>query len=220
MIEYATYPPLPATPFSFSILMDSPIRCNLPFSPVSALIFPLAKTNLYFASLIVVGLDILMTFLFKRSYVHPPLPRVPFPEQPLTLTLPQLTQLMHAVANGRAPFTPGSPPGFGSNPLGQGQGPVGYDEPLFPDNLSFSLIVSAPFAPFDGSPDTTFNVPLFEIPGVPGNLVVALGLLIAQFLIERSGVGTSGCQPNGNGNENGNGSANGNGYRNDPTNRY
>lgn len=97
---------------------------------------------------------------------------------------------MHAAMYGQVPIQP-----FDQPAPGQGLGPVGGDEPLFPDNLSVSLIISAPFAPFDGSPDTSFNVPLFEIPGVPGNLIIALGLIIAQFFIERSGVGP----PNGNG---------------------
>jgi hypothetical protein len=190
-------PPLPATPFSFSIIVSSPIRRNLPFCPVSALIFPLASTELQFASIIVAGLDVLMAFLFKRALAHPPnLSRTPPEVYPVTLTLPQLTQLMHSAINGQIPMPPPVQP-----VPGQGFGPVGSDEPLFPDNLSVSLFVSAPFAPFDGSPDTSFNVPLFEIPGAPGNLIIALGLIIAQFLIERAGVGT----PNGSARGNGNG---------------
>jgi len=183
---------LPATPFSFSILVDSPIRRNIPFCPVSALIFPLATTELHFASMIVAGLDVLMAFLFKRALAHPPdLSRTNPDLYPVTLTLPQLTQLMHSAINGQVPM----PSPFQPVP-GQGFGPVGSDEPLFPDNLSVSLFIAAPFAPFDGSPDTSFNVPLFEIPGAPGNLIIALGSLIAQFLIERAGVGV----PDGNGN--------------------
>ncbi|GAB6155602.1 hypothetical protein JCM17380_43530 [Desulfosporosinus burensis] len=181
-------PPLPATPFSFSILVSTPIRRNLLFSPVSALIFPLAKTNLHFAAMIVAGLDVLMAFLFKRSLAHPPnLSRPPSDVYPVTLTMPQLTQLMQATLMGQVPL----PSPLQSVP-GQGLGPVGADEPLFPDNLSVSLIISAPFAPFDGSPDTSFNVPLLEVPGVPGNLIIALGAIIAQFFVERAGVGTNG----------------------------
>jgi hypothetical protein len=188
-------PPLPATLFSFSILVDSPIRRNLLFCPVSAMIFPLASTNVNFASFIVVGLDVLMAFLFKRALAHPPnLSRTTPDLYPVTLTLPQLTQLMHASINGQVPM-PSPPP---VQTPGQGFGPVGPDQPLFPDNLSVSLFVSAPFAPFDGSPDTSFNVPLFEIPGAPGNLIIALGSMIAQFLIERTGIGT----PNGDGDGN------------------
>ncbi|MDQ7093913.1 hypothetical protein REC12_09955 [Desulfosporosinus sp. PR] len=184
-------PQLPATPFSFSILVSSPIRRNLLFAPVSAMIFPIASTDIEFASMIVAGIDVLIAFLFKRSLAHPPNLRRPAPDlYPVTLTLPQLTQLMQAAFNGQSPISSSS-----QHIPGQGVGPVGSDQPLFPDNLSVSLIVSAPFAPFDGSPDTSFNVPLFEIPGVPGNLVIALGLIISQFLIERSGVGP----PNGNG---------------------
>ncbi|MBC2721728.1 hypothetical protein [Desulfosporosinus sp.] len=183
-------PFLPATPFSFSILVTSPIRRNLLFCPVSSIVFPLAKTRIQFASMIVAGLDVLMAFLFKRSLAHPPNPANPAPEQyPVTLTMPQLTQLIQATLNGDVPLpSPVSPV------PGQGFGPVGADQPLFPDNLSVSLILSAPFAPFDGSPDTSFNVPLFEIPGAPGNLIIAACILIAQFYIERAGVGT----PNGN----------------------
>lgn len=179
-------PPLPATPFSFSILVTSPIRRNLLFSPVSALIFPLAKTNLPYAAFIVAGLDVLMAFLFKRSLAHPPtLSGTPSDLYPVTLTMPQLTQLMQATLMGQLPL-----PSLSQSVPGQGLGPVGPDQPLFPDNLSVSLTISAPFAPFDGSPDTSFSVPLFEVPGAPGNLIIALGAVIAQFFIERAGVGT------------------------------
>nr|WP_052090351.1 hypothetical protein [Desulfosporosinus sp. HMP52] len=182
-------PPFPATPFSFSILVTSPIRRNLFFSPVSSMIFPLAKTKLQFAAMIVAGVDILIAFLFKRSLAHPPIPnRPPSNQYPITLTMPQLNQLIQAAIKGEIPL-----PAPQQSVPGQGFGPVGRDQPLFPDNLSVSLIISAPFAPFDGSPDTSFNVPLFEVPGVPGNLIIAVSLLIAQFFIERAGVGT----PNG-----------------------
>jgi len=188
-------PPLPAAPFSFSILVSSPVRRNLRFCPVSALILPLASTEIHFASMIIAGLDVLMAFLFKRALAHPPnLSRTNPKLYPVTLTLPQLTQLMNSAINGQVPMPPPV-----QSASGQGFGPVGSDEPLFPDNLSVSLFVSAPFALFDGSPDTSFTVPLFEIPGTPGNLIIALGSMIAQFLVERAGVGT----PNGNGNGNG-----------------
>ena len=144
--------------------------------------------DIHFATMIVAGLDVLMAFLFKQALAHPPnLCRTPSEIYPVTLTLAQLTELMHSAINGQVPMPSPVP--------GQGFGPVGTDEPLFPDNLSVSLTVSAPFAPFDGSPDTSFNVPLFEVPGAPGNLIIALGSIIAQFLVERAGVGT----PNGNG---------------------
>ena len=179
-------PPLPATPFSFSILVSSPVRRNLPFCPVSALILPLASTKIHFASMIIAGLDVLMAFLFKRSLAHPPnLSRTTPDPYPVTLTLSQLTQLMNSAINGQGPMPRPVQPA-----PGQGSGPVGSDEPLFPDNLSVSLFVSAPFAPFDGSPDTSFTVPLFEIPGAPGNLIIALGSMIAQFFVERTGIGT------------------------------
>ncbi|WP_427854266.1 hypothetical protein [Desulfosporosinus meridiei] len=151
----------------------------------------MAKTKLQFAAMIVAGVDILMAFLFKRSLAHPPIPnRPPSGQYPITLTMPQLNQLIQAAIKGEIPL-----PAPQQSIPGQGFGPVGLDEPLFPDNLSVSLIISAPFAPFDGSPDTSFNVPLFEVPGVPGNLIIAVSLLIAQFFIERAGVGT----PNGDG---------------------
>jgi hypothetical protein len=186
---------LPTTPLSFSILVTSPIRCNLPFSPVSALILPLGKADLFFSGLIVAGLDLLTTFLLKYSLAHPPRPNRDYPNHyPPTLTRAQLSELMRAFANGQIPLPAPAGRNNNMNPLGQGLGPVGADQPLFPDNLSVSLTVTAPFAPFDGSPDTSFNVPLFEIPGVPGNLIIALSLLIIQFLIERTGAGTTGCQ--------------------------
>jgi hypothetical protein len=153
------------------------------------MILPLAKVELPFAGLIVAGLDILMTFLEKRSLVQLPNPNKPAPEMyPVTLNFAQLSELMQSAYDGKIILPNG-------NPGGQGQGPVGGDEPLFPDNLSFSLIVGAPFGSFDGSPDSSFNVPLFEIPGVPGNLIISLVTIIAQFFVERSGVGAPGCQP-------------------------
>jgi hypothetical protein len=146
--------------------------------------------------LIVAGLDILMTFLAKRSLIQLPSPnRVPPEMYPVTLTLDQLAQLFQNAADGKSTFPKGKSTLPNGNPSGQGHGPVGEDEPLFPDNLSVAFIVGAPFGSFDGSPDSSFNVPLFEIPGVPGNLIIALATLIAQFMIELSGVGTPGCQP-------------------------
>jgi len=199
--QYVCAPPLPATPFSFSILVTSPIRRDLKFSPVSAMILPLASIDLHFASMIIVGLDVLMSFLFKRALAHPPnLSRTTSDLYPVTLTLGQLNQLVQAAIKGQVPMpssgSSGSSVSSGSPVPGQGSGPVGADEPFFPDNLSVSLFVTAPFAPFDGSPDTSFSVPLFEVPGAPGNLLIALGLIIAQFLVERAGIGT----PNGTGN--------------------
>ncbi|MEA4902253.1 hypothetical protein [Desulfitobacterium sp.] len=188
-IESPCTPPMPVAPFSFSLLVTSPIRCNLPFSPVSAMLFPLAKADLPHATLIIAGLNFLMNLLTRRSIVHAPDPRRIQPDlYPVTLTLPELMNLLQSASDGTLTIPNGSP-------SGQGFGPVGEDEPLFPDNLSFSLSVSAPFADFDGSPDTNFNVPLFEIPGVPGNLILALAMIISQFFIERTGIGTPGCQP-------------------------
>jgi len=191
--EYA--PLMPASPFTFSILVTSPIRRDLKFSPVNAMIFPLASIKLHFASLIIVGLDVLMAFLFKRSLAHPPNQARPNSTlYPVTLTLEQLNKLVQSAIKGQFPIP--SPVSSVQPVPGQGFGPVGPDQPLFPDNLSVSLFIAAPFAPFDGSPDTSFTVPLFEIPGSPGNLVIALASIIAQFFIERAGVGT----PNGTGN--------------------
>jgi hypothetical protein len=153
------------------------------------MIFPVASVELPYASLIVAGLDILMNLLIKRSIVQAPDPRrVQSDLYPITLTLPQLMNLLQSASNGTLTIPNGSP-------SGQGFGPVGEDEPLFPDNLSFSLTVSAPLASFDGSPDTNFSVPLFEIPGVPGNLILAFGMILSQFFIERTGIGTPGCMP-------------------------
>lgn len=193
--QYKSIHLLPATPFSFSILVSSPIRRDVLYSPVSAMIFPLASMDLHYASMIIVGLDILMSFLFRWSLAHPPNPSRPAPDlYPVTLTFSQLTQFVHAAINGDFPIPlPEQTAQTVQSAPGQGFGPVGADEPLFPDNFSVSLVISAPFAPFDGSPDTSFNVPLFEIPGAPGNLIIALGLMISQFMIERTGIGT----PNG-----------------------
>ena len=196
--QYDCAPPLPATPFSFSILVTSPIRRDLKFSPVSAMIFPLASIELHFASMIIVGLDVLMSFLFKRALAHPPnLSSTTSNRYPVTLTLGQLNQLVQSAVSGQGPIPSPTSTASSVSPVpGQGSGPVGSDEPLFPDNLSVSLFIAAPFAPFDGSPDTSFSVPLFEVPGAPGNLLIALGLMIAQFFVEQAGIGT----PNGSGN--------------------
>ena len=195
--QYSCAPPLPATPFSFSILVTSPIRRDLRFSPVSSMIFPVASIELHFASMIIVGLDVLMSFLFKRSLAHPPNPsRTTSSPYPVALTLGQLNQLVQSALKGQVPMPSStsstsstSSDSSDSSAPGQGSGPVGGDEPLFPDNLSVSLFITAPFAPFDGSPDTSFSVPLFEVPGAPGNLLIVLSLIIAQFLVERSGIG-------------------------------
>ena len=193
--QYECSLPMPASPFTFSILVTSPIRRDLKFSPVSAMIFPLASIKLHFASMIIVGLDVLMAFLFKRSLAYPPKSTPTSALYPVTLTLEQLNQLVLSALKGQVPMP--SPISSVSTVPGQGSGPVGPDQPLFPDNLSVSLFVSAPFAPFDGSPDTSFTVPLFEVPGSPGNLIIALGLMIAQFFVERAGVGTTNGTGNG-----------------------
>lgn len=180
-------PPLPKAPFTFSILVTSPIRCNLPFSPVSALILPLASVDMRFGVILVAGIDIFLEFLFKKSLIRPPtLTTAPLDGKSVTLTFDQLSDLMQAASEGKLPL-PGLPRPSIQRP-GQGQGPVGQDQPLFPDNLSINLSLSSAFALFDGSPDTSFNVPLFEVPGVPGDLIIALGIFIAQFYVERTGI--------------------------------
>ena len=185
-------PPLPKAPFTFSILVSSPIRCNLPFSPVSALILPLASVDIRFGVILVAGIDILIEFLFKRSLVRTPsVPSSP-DGRSVTITFDQLSDLMKAASEGRLPLPGPSRPSIqrpGQNQgSGQGSGPVGQDQPLFPDNLSINLSLSSAFALFDGSPDTSFNVPLFEVPGVPGSMIIALGIFIAQFFVERTGI--------------------------------
>jgi hypothetical protein len=49
-------------------------------------------------------------------------------------------------------------------------------------------VLAAPFADFDGSPDTNFNVPLFEVPGCQGGIIIALLILIARFILELGGL--------------------------------
>jgi hypothetical protein len=169
-------------PLSLSILIDSPIRKDLPLSPVGAFLIPLLSGNVFLGSLVVTGINLFIQFLFKCQLVSPPC--YPPPASDLarvTLTLPQLTELMRAYSRGQAiePYL--------KRP-GDDTGPFGGDEPLFPDNLSVSLILAAPFADFDGSPDTNFNVPLFEVPGIQGGLIIALLILIARFIVELGGL--------------------------------
>ncbi len=169
-------------PLSLSILIDSPVRTDLPLSPVGAFFIPLAESNVFFGSLAITFLNILVTFLFKLQLVRPPcIPPHPSDLARITLTLPQLQQLMKA-------YTLGQPIDRYLKPPGQDFGPFGGDEPLFPDNLSVSLMLSAPFADFDGSPDASFNVPLFEVPGAPGALIIALLIILARFIVEQSGL--------------------------------
>ncbi len=184
---------LPKAPFTFSILVTSPIRYNLPLSPVGAVILPIATTDARFGSILIGGINFLISFLMKYSLIHPPTrcPNSDSENGKITLTLDQLAQLLKATREGRLPLPSPVAAGSGDDPAAarnQGQGPVGGDQPLFPDNLSVSLSISSAFAPFDGSPDTSFNVPLFEIPGVPGNLILILTLLIAQFMVDQTGI--------------------------------
>ncbi|AFM02069.1 hypothetical protein Desde_3800 [Desulfitobacterium dehalogenans ATCC 51507] len=174
--------PLPVTPLSFSLLVTSPIQRNLPFLPITAALFPLGRVRLPYAGLVVAGLDILMNFLVKRSLVNPPSPhKAPEESHTITLTLAQLADLVQKTSQGQV-IRPGDASQV-SPPAASGVG-----EPLFPDNLSFSLSISGPFGNFEGTPDSVFNVPLFEIPGVPGNLIIALITIIAQFLTEQANI--------------------------------
>lgn len=176
---------LPVTPLSFSLLITSPIRKNLSFVPVTAAIFPLARVSLPYAGLVVAALDILMNFLVKRTFIQvPPPQRIPAESYSVTLTLTQLADLIQKASQGQVlrpngPLNEPTPSTFDE------------DEPLFPDYLSFSLSVSGPFGNFDGTPDSSFNVPLFQIPGVPGNLIIAVITLIAQFYIEQANIGNN-----------------------------
>ena len=174
-----TFRSVPVTPLSFSLLITSPIRHDLPFAPVSAIIFPLGRVNLPFAGLVVAGLDIFISFLIKRSLVAPP-SSYKAPNQPNTvvLTLSQLAELIQRYSQGEDLTNILYSTQAGSLPT--------EDEPLFPDNLSFALSISGPLGGFDETPDSTFNVPLFELPGVPGNLIVVTISLIAQFLLEQA----------------------------------
>ncbi|MEL1133862.1 hypothetical protein AAC978_01650 [Desulfitobacterium sp. THU1] len=176
----------PVTPLSFSLLISSPIRRNIPFAPVTAAILPLAKVKLPYASLVVATLDIFTAFLAKR-FTHELASPQNFPREnyPVTLTLAQLADLIQNYSQGQSTSVNPSP----CRPVPQGA--LNGDEPLFPDHLSVSLLVSGPFDGFDGSPDSSFNVPLFSIPGVPGNLIIAVITLIAQFLLEQANVNGS-----------------------------
>lgn len=176
--------PMPVTPLSFSLLISSPIRKDLPFSPTTASLLPLARVKLPYAGLVVAALDILIVFLNKRSLVVvPPLRRVPSQNHTITLTLDQLADLINRTSQGQM-FNP-------SNIYNQPPQTLDEDEPLFPDNLSFSLTVSGPLGNFNGTPDSAFNVPLFEIPGAPGNLIIALITITAQFYIEQANINGS-----------------------------
>lgn len=180
------YPPqLPATSFTFSILVSSPIRSGLSFCPVNAMLLPLASTEVHFASIIIIGLDLLMSFLYKKSLVQAPSYPSPDANYPAPLNFNQLNQLILSASQGQL----STPSPVSDAPPTQESGPVGLDEPLFPDNLNVSLLVSTRFTPLNGSPDTSFSVPLFEVPGTPGNLLISLALLIAQFFVERTGIG-------------------------------
>lgn len=180
--------PLPVAPLSLSLLVTSPIQRNVPFAPITAVLFPLARVELPYAGLVVAGLDILMNFLVKRSLVAapPPPPRTPSGSYTVTLTLDQLAELIQRTSQGQA-IRPG-----GASQTAPPSAAFWGDEPLFPDHLSFSLSISGPFGTFEGTPDSVFNVPLFQLPGVPGNLIVSVITIIAQFLTEQANINNNG----------------------------
>ncbi|MDA8443353.1 MAG: hypothetical protein M0Z55_13420 [Peptococcaceae bacterium] len=176
-------------PLSLSILIDSPIRTDLPLSPVGAFIVPLVESNIIFGSIVIAALNLFTNFLLKLQLVHQP----HYPTEcreltRITLTTSQLTQLITAYLKGQPQNRP-------VQAVGNEYGPLGGDEPLFPDNLSVSLMVTAPFAEFDGSPDTSYNVPLFEIPGLQGGLMIALMILVSRYVVEQGGLGMVNMQP-------------------------
>lgn len=169
-------------PLSLTILIDSPIRTDLPLSPVGAFLIPLVGSDVYLGSLVVTAMNLFTQFLFKCHLVTKPRYRPAPPELArITLTMPQLMQLLAA-------YSKGQPIQQYLQPPGNDTGPFGGDEPLFPDNLSVSLVLAAPFVDFDGSPDCNFNVPLFEVPGLQGGLVIALLILVARFIVELGGL--------------------------------
>lgn len=169
-------------PLSLSILITAPLRKDLPLSPVAAFFVPLVESNVLFGSLVIAVLNFVISFMMKLQLVCPPAIR-PAPKESaqITLTMAQLTQLLWAYSRGQPVDR------FLQQP-GDSFGPFGGDQPLFPDNLSAALMLSAPFADFDGSPDTSINVPLFEVPGMQGSLLVALLILMGRFIIEEGGL--------------------------------
>ena len=125
----------------------------------------------------------------KRSLVQPPYQR-PIPSQgyPVTLTMAQLAQIMQDAANGKFVL----PNVNGGGIQTRANEPLEAEDAFYPDVLSFSLSVSAPSALNDSSPIISYRVPLFDIPGAPGNLVIALSMIISQFYIEHAGIGNGG----------------------------
>ena len=194
------------TPLTFSLLINSPIHKNIPFSPVSGVLFPLGRVKLPYAGLIVAGLDFFISFLIKRSFVKPPhLSRFSLSNQTNTLTMEELWELLHyqgqGCPKGSSQRGQTSPQGYlfpqgqtslrKEGPRQNSNSPESEDEPLFPDNLSFSLSLSGPFSGFSETPDTSFNVPLFELPGAPGNLIISFLALLTQLFIELSPISSN-----------------------------
>lgn len=171
-------------PLSISFLITSPIRTDLPLSPVGAFIVPLVESNIFLGSLVIAALNLFVSFLMKCHLVCPPCGPTPGTEQltHITMTMPQLMSLLSAYSCGKPVDQ------YLKREPGSDFGPTGTDEPLFPDNLSIGLMIAAPFADFDGSPDTSLNVPLFEIPGVAGGLFIALMILLARYIVEQGGL--------------------------------
>src|SRR5690554_1636996 len=192
-------------PLTFSLLIASPIHRRVPFAPVSAALFPLGRVKLPYAGLLIAGLDFFISFLIKRSLVIPPhFSRYSLQSQSPTLTMEELWRMLYYQGQGSQnqdfrnntnSVSPASPQGFfpqSRTSLFGGQSgqspnsPAGEDEPLFPENLAFSLSISGSLYGISGTPDTSFNVPLFELPGTPGNLIISFITLLAQLFIELS----------------------------------
>ncbi len=173
---YQTQEEFLVTPLTFSILITSPIRRNVSFSPVSAVLFPLARVKLPYAGFVVAALDIFISFLIKRSLVKPPqFPQAPLSNHSPTLTMEQLWELLQTYQGHISP-TPFPKEQLNSSPR--------EDEPLFPENLTFALSLTGPLKDFGSFPDSSFNVPLFELPGTPGNLIISFVTLLAQLILE------------------------------------
>lgn len=159
-------------PLTFSLLIASPIHRRVPFAPVSAALFPLGRVKLPYAGLLIAGLDFFISFLIKRSLVIPPhFSRYPLQNQSPTLTMEELWRLLYfqerviqsqdfrentnpirQTSPQSLPFLPSQTPLFGGQSGQSSSSPVGEDEPLFPENLAFSLSISGPPVWFKRNP--------------------------------------------------------------------
>ncbi|MFA6808834.1 MAG: hypothetical protein WCR27_07560, partial [Eubacteriales bacterium] len=52
------------------------------------------------------------------------------------------------------------------------------DTAIFPKGFELAVSLSAPFSSTNSRPDTTFNIQLFEIKGIPGYVIVIMSILI------------------------------------------